>query len=113
VLSTIQTWLKGAVFEVQAYVLLVISALRSIVKQIDDVMSSVYERDYMTPPVLPGDGTMIFATQADLDAHVRRLQEQMKAAATNLDFEKAATIRDDIKRLRDADLGVPWPARRA
>jgi excinuclease ABC subunit B len=86
---------------------------QSIVKQIDDVMSSVYERDYMTPPVVPGDGTMIFATQADLDAHVRRLQEQMKAAAANLDFEKAASIRDDIKRLRDADLGVPWPARRS
>jgi excinuclease ABC subunit B len=85
---------------------------QSIVKQIDDVMSSVYERDYMTPSVVPGDGTMIFATQADLDAHVRRLQEQMKAAAANLDFEKAAAIRDDIKRLRDADLGVPWPARR-
>jgi excinuclease ABC subunit B len=85
---------------------------QSIVKQIDDVMSSVYERDYMTPPMLPGDGTMIFATQADLDAHVRRLQEQMKTAAANLDFEKAASIRDDIKRLRDADLGVPWPARR-
>jgi excinuclease UvrABC nuclease subunit len=36
----------------------------------------------------------------------------MKAAATNLDFEKAAAIRDDIKRLRTADLGLPWPARR-
>ena len=40
------------------------------------------------------------------------LQEKMKAAAANLDFEKAAAIRDDIKRLRTADLGLPWPARR-
>ena len=36
----------------------------------------------------------------------------MRAAAANLDFEKAAAIRDDIKRLRNADLGLPWPARR-
>jgi excinuclease UvrABC nuclease subunit len=37
----------------------------------------------------------------------------MRAAAANLDFEKAAALRDDIKRLRNADLGLPWPARRA
>ena len=46
------------------------------------------------------------------DAHIARLQEKMKAAAANLDFEKAAALRDDIKRLRNADLGLPWPARR-
>src|SRR5204863_208059 len=40
------------------------------------------------------------------------LQERMRAAAANLDFEKAAALRDDIKRLRNADLGLPWPARR-
>ncbi len=40
------------------------------------------------------------------------LQAKMKAAAANLDFEKAASLRDDIKRLRNADLGLPWPARR-
>ena len=52
-------------------------------------------------------------SQAELDAHVSELQLQMKAAAANLDFERAAVIRDDIKRLRNADLGLPWPGRRA
>ena len=37
----------------------------------------------------------------------------MKAAAANLDFEKAAALRDDIKRLRNRELGLPRPARRA
>jgi excinuclease UvrABC helicase subunit UvrB len=37
----------------------------------------------------------------------------MKAAATNLDFEKAASLRDEIKRLRSPELGLTWPARRA
>ena len=37
----------------------------------------------------------------------------MRAAAANLDFEKAAAIRDDIKRLRNPELGLTWPARRA
>jgi excinuclease ABC subunit B len=85
---------------------------QSIVKQIDDVMSSVYERDYVTLPAVR-DGTERFRTQADVDAYIAELQDRMKAAATNLDFEKAAAIRDEIKRLRNPELGLPWPARRA
>jgi excinuclease ABC subunit B len=85
---------------------------QSIVKQIDEVMSSVYERDYMTPPQT-GEGAERFRTQAELDAHIEHLQAGMRAAAANLDFEKAASIRDEIKRLRNPELGLPWPARRA
>jgi excinuclease ABC subunit B len=81
---------------------------QSIVKQIDEVMSSVYERDYMTPAAIR-DGTERFKTQAELDAHIATLQAEMKAAATNLDFEKAAAIRDTIKRLRNPELGLAWP----
>jgi excinuclease ABC subunit B len=86
---------------------------QSVVRQLDDVMSSVYERDYMTAPMLVRDGAEVFRTQGELDAHLAGLQEKMKAAAANLDFEKAASLRDDIKRLRSADLGLPWPARRS
>ncbi|MEQ1870114.1 MAG: excinuclease ABC subunit UvrB [Vicinamibacterales bacterium] len=85
---------------------------QSIIKGIDGVMGSVYERDYMTTPILVQDGMKVFHTQAELDAHIERLQDKMRAAAANLDFEKAASMRDDIKRLRTADLGIPWPARR-
>ena len=81
---------------------------QSIVKQIDAIMSSVYERDYMTPAA---DGTEQFKSQAELDAHITALQAQMRAAAANLDFEKAAALRDDIKRLRNPELGLPSPAR--
>ena len=85
---------------------------QSIVKQIDDVMSSVYERDYLTPAILL-DGAEQFRTQGELDAHIAGLREQMRAAAANLDFEKAAALRDDVKRLRNPELGLPRPARRA
>jgi excinuclease ABC subunit B len=85
---------------------------QSIIKQIDDVMSSVYERDYSVP-ALSGDATDVFKTQAELDAHIAARQQQMREAAANLDFEKAASIRDDIKRLRNPDLAPAWPARRA
>jgi excinuclease ABC subunit B len=85
---------------------------QSIVKQIDDVMSSVYERDYLTPGWMR-EGAERFKTQAELDAHIASLQTQMKAAAANLDFEKAASLRDEIKRLRDQEMGLARVARRA
>src|SRR5256712_3167056 len=84
---------------------------QSIVKAIDEVMSSVYERDYVTPAAT-NDGTESFHNQAQLDAYLHSLQEDMKAAAANLDFEKAAALRDQIKRLRNPELNLPT-ARRA
>jgi excinuclease ABC subunit B len=83
---------------------------QSIIKSIDDVMSSVYERDYMTPAA---DVTEQFGSQAELDKHIAGLQEQMRAAAANLDFEKAAALRDDVKRLRNPELALLRPAGRA
>jgi excinuclease ABC subunit B len=85
---------------------------QSIIKAIDDVMSSIYERDYVTPAATV-DGTERFHNQQQLDAYIVKLQEDMRAAAANLDFEKAAALRDDIKRLRNPELGLPRPARRA
>jgi excinuclease ABC subunit B len=85
---------------------------QSIIKQIDDVMSSVYERDYMTPATVLSDGPEQFKTQADLDRHIASLRDDMKAAAANLDFEKAASLRDTIKRLRNPELQAPRAARR-
>jgi excinuclease ABC subunit B len=81
---------------------------QSIVKQIDEVISSVYERDYSTlgaPGLLPETAAR-FHTQAELDAHIAARQQDMRAAAANLDFEKAAAIRDEIKRLRNPELVV-------
>jgi excinuclease ABC subunit B len=75
----------------------------SIVKSIDEIMTSVYERDYVTVPASDEDG---FKTHGELEAHIASLQQQMKAAAANLEFEKAAKVRDRIKQLRTRDLGL-------
>ncbi len=76
----------------------------SIVKSIDEVMSSVYERDYVT--VAAGDDGDLFKTHGDLEAHITELQAQMKSAAVNLEFEKAAALRDRVKLLRTRELGL-------
>ena len=75
----------------------------SIVKNIDDVLSSVYERDYVTVPKQPDEREQ-FRTRAELDAFITALEKDMKAAAANLEFERAAAIRDRLRRLRNPDL---------
>ena len=68
-------------------------------KDIDDVLSGVYERDYVTVTAVR-ETAETFGTQADLDAHLRSLETDMRAAAANLEFERAAALRDKIKALR-------------
>ena len=85
---------------------------QSIVKAIDEGMGGAAALDYFTPAATP-DGTERFHTQQQLDAHIATLQEEMRAAAANLDFEKAAALRDEIKRLRNPELGLQRQARRA
>jgi excinuclease ABC subunit B len=77
----------------------------SIVKAIDDVLTSVYERDYVTVGTT-ADEAGLFRTHGELEAHVTVLQGQMKAAAANLEFEKAAALRDRIKQLKNRELGL-------
>jgi excinuclease ABC subunit B len=77
----------------------------STVKAIDDVLSSVYERDYLTVTD-QGEEQESFRTQAELDARIKELQDQMRHAAANLEFEFAAQLRDSLKKLRTHGLGL-------
>jgi len=77
----------------------------SIVKGIDDVLSSVYERDYVTIPIAREEQET-FRTQAELEAKVAKVEADMRAAAANLEFERATTMRDRVRELRRVGLGV-------
>jgi len=63
-------------------------------------MSSVYERDYLTVARVP-DERETFKSRAALDAHIADLDKQMRAAAANLEFERAAQIRDRPPKIRN------------
>ncbi len=76
----------------------------SIVKAIDDVSLSVYNLDYGTPAVM--EEREAYLTPQELDARIESLQTQMRQAAANLDFERAATLRDKIKALKGRELGL-------
>ena len=77
----------------------------TIRKQISDVLDSVYERDHMT--VGTGDAQHEHMVGVDLKTYIRDLEERMKAAAADLEFETAARMRDEIKRLESHDLEMP------
>ena len=77
----------------------------SIVKDIDDVLSSVYERDYVTVPLVK-EPQKTFRTRAELEAHTAELETEMRQAAANLEFERAAQLRDRVKELKQRQLGV-------
>ena len=79
----------------------------SIKKSIGDILSSVYERDH----VLIETGAGGFADEAisighNFEAVLKDLETRMREAAADLDFEEAARLRDEIKRLRATELAV-------
>ena len=76
----------------------------SIVKSIDDISLSVYNLDYGTPVVM--EDREAYLSPAELDSRIEELQAQMRQAAANLDFERAATLRDKIKTLKSRELGL-------
>ena len=81
----------------------------SVVRDIEDVLSSVYERDYGSIPA-EREERETFRTQTELDARIETVQSEMKAAAANLDFERAAALRDNLRSLRGRELGLGGPS---
>jgi excinuclease ABC subunit B len=80
----------------------------SVRKGIADILDSVYERDHVL--IATGEGEGKFAEAATIghnfEAVIADLETRMRAAAADLDFEEAARLRDEIKRLRSAELAV-------
>jgi len=75
----------------------------TIKKSIQDVWSSVYEADYVTVATAEeSEGEYITAEK--IPQKVKKLRKEMVAAAKEQEFERAAELRDEIKRLEDRAL---------
>ncbi len=72
---------------------------KSIKKEISDILESVYEKDY----VKISEGSNI---GGNLKKHLKGLNKKMKDAASNLEFEEAAKLRDEIRKLESTELEI-------
>ncbi|HQN67794.1 MAG TPA: excinuclease ABC subunit UvrB [Smithellaceae bacterium] len=70
----------------------------TIKKSISNILGSIYEADYVTVAVENQTRTLP-VKEEDLPALIRKLTAEMKLAAKNMEFEKAAELRDEIKEL--------------
>jgi excinuclease ABC subunit B len=78
----------------------------SIKKNIGELLSSVYEMDYAEIPSAAEKDDDRFRTVDELEKEVKGLEKEMRAAAKGLEFEKAADLRDRIKKLRASEFGL-------
>ncbi|WP_052245252.1 excinuclease ABC subunit UvrB [Halocynthiibacter namhaensis] len=76
----------------------------TVKKNVEDVLAGLYDGDV--------DMNRVTATidkplhGANLEAHLNGLRDEMRKAAENLEFEEAARLRDEVKRLEAVDLAV-------
>jgi len=72
---------------------------KTVKKEINDILESVYEKDYVTI----SEGSNV---GGNLKKHLKALDKKMKEAASNLEFEEAAKIRDEIRKLESTELEI-------
>jgi excinuclease ABC subunit B len=80
----------------------------SVRKHIGQALSSVFEQDYVTVAPVK-DSSVTDLVGRDLGSSIAELEKRMRSAAADLEFEEAARLRDEIKRLEALQLGLEPP----
>ena len=80
---------------------------QSVRSNITDVLDSVYEEDYVTIDTGTSKDTHFVGN--NLRSHLDSLNERMRDAAADLEFEEAARLRDELRRLEARELGIDRP----
>jgi len=75
----------------------------SIKKDIHNVLASIYDADYFTVPTV-AEPEVEYTSLKELSQMVDKLRQEMQEAAQQLEFERAAQLRDRIKRLEEIEL---------
>jgi len=79
----------------------------TIKKSMGSILGSIEEKDYYTPPGSVAEaGEEYVVAPKDIPKTVKKLRKEMLAAAKQLDFEKAAELRDKVKKLEDMELAL-------
>ncbi len=78
----------------------------SIRKTIGELLASVYEHDYVAVPDIEEEPAVRYRSLEDITSEIKALEKQMREAAKALEFEKAAELRDRIRKLRAREFGL-------
>jgi excinuclease ABC subunit B len=81
---------------------------QSVKKHIGEALASVFEQDYVTVAPVKDSKVTDFVGK-DLKSAIAEMEKRMRKAAADLEFEEAARMRDEIKRLEALDMGLPPP----
>ncbi|MEK7209865.1 MAG: excinuclease ABC subunit UvrB [Candidatus Binatota bacterium] len=81
---------------------------QTVVKSLGARLVEVYEADYVTVPVVAEKEDRYGLRE--IPRLIQQLKKEMKQAAANLEFEKAAEIRDRVRELEQRELGLKEPA---
>ena len=72
---------------------------QSIIKPLDPDLLRIYEGDYYNVPAV-AEETAPYASLEEIEKEVGRLENEMKEAAKQFEFERAAALRDQARKLR-------------
>lgn len=79
----------------------------TVIKEIRTILNSIEEKDYYTPTGFDvAEAGEEYCAPRDVPKTVKKLRKEMLKAAKNLDFEKAAILRDRIKKLEQLELAL-------
>ena len=76
---------------------------QSIRKDIDNILESAYEADYVTVPLISEEDAE-YVNRENISEVIEELTKKMMVAASKLDFEEAAAFRDRIRSLENLEL---------
>ena len=79
---------------------------QSVIKRIDDGMGGPEEADYFTVPVSEDPELKDVRSISQIHDMITEAEKEMLTAAEKLDFERAAALRDKIKRLKEREIGI-------
>ena len=75
---------------------------QSVKRNIGEIIESIYEKDSYTVSLSKDEDL----SPSKFEKHIQKLEKKMLTAAENLDFEKAAMFRDEIRKIKKDQMGI-------
>ncbi len=78
---------------------------QSVIKPLDPELVRIYEGDYYELPAVAEEAVQ-YSSAEELEQEIQRLEQEMRAAAKQFEFERAAVLRDQVKKLKKMEIDL-------